>query len=308
MTKKVPQTTLIVLSFFAIYVVWGSTYLLNKVAVTELPPFMLAAWRFVTAGTLIFLICISLGISLKVNAKEFINTIVAGFFFLTLGNGLAVWALRYLDSGFEALLISAQPLIVLFLMWVLQGKKIQPRSMIGVVLGAVGMYLLVGQNELAVRSDMYVGIAMIFVCMFSWGYGSLFVGKAELPKNFLVNTGYQMITGGIMLGLISPVFGEPWSLPHQWSPRVLWAMLLLVIFGSIVAFTAFNYLLRTVSPDKVSTNTYVNPVIAMLLGWYILGEKITGQSLVAAVVLLTGVYFINSRKKLVLYSRFSKPK
>jgi len=140
--------------------------------------------------------------------------------------------------------------------------------------------------------------------MISWGYGSLFVGKADLPKNYFVNTGYQMLTGGIMLVGFSLAFNEPWSSPTDWSPKVLYTMILLNVFGSIVAFTSFNYLLQMVSPEKVATSTYVNPIIALILGWHFLNEQITAQSILAAAILLTGVYFINTKKKLTLFSRF----
>ena len=141
--------------------------------------------------------------------------------------------------------------------------------------------------------------------MLSWSYGSLFVGKAVLPKNFFVNTGYQMLTSGLSLLFISTLFGENWTSPVTWSPKVLWSMLLLVTFGSIITFTAFNYLLRIVSPEKVATSTYINPIVAMILGWYFLNETITVQSVMASVVLLTGVYFINTKKSLTILSRFS---
>tara|TARA_R110000744_G_scaffold357310_1_gene464120 strand:+ start:23 stop:466 length:444 start_codon:yes stop_codon:yes gene_type:complete len=141
--------------------------------------------------------------------------------------------------------------------------------------------------------------------MLSWSYGSLFVGKADLPANFFVNTGYQMLSSGLSLLLISTLFGETWSSPTQWSTPVIWSMLLLIIFGSIVTFTAFNYLLRIVSPEKVATSSYVNPIIAMILGWYFLNEAITLQSAIASVILLTGVYFINTKKSLTIFSRFS---
>lgn len=133
--------------------------------------------------------------------------------------------------------------------------------------------------------------------MLSWGYGSLFVAKADMPKNYFVNTGFQMFFGGIMLLIASLAFGEAWVAPQQWKPDVQWVMLILVIFGSIAAFTSFNYLLKRVSPEKVATSTYVNPIIAMLLGWYVLQESISTQSIIAATVLLTGVYFINSGKR-----------
>lgn len=305
MPKAYRNTGLIILAFFAIYVIWGSTYLLNKIAVTELPAFMLAGIRFVLAGGLIFIIARVLGISLKITTKQLVNTIIAGFLFLTLGNGVVVWALKFVDSGFAALEVSAQPLVVLILMRILQGKKIQPMSLVGVALGIIGIYLLVSQKQIITQEGAVLGMILIFACMLSWAYGSLFVGKADLPTNYFVNTGYQMLMGGILLLLISVILGEEWTSPTTWSSPVQWSMLLLILFGSIVAFTAFNYLLRVVSPEKVATSSYVNPIIAMLLGWYFLNEQITTQSIIAAIVLLTGVYFINTKKKLTLFSRFA---
>lgn len=295
----------IILAFFSIYVIWGSTYLLNKIAVTELPPFMLASIRFSTAGLLIFGISRAMGKSLKLTRAQFFNTVIAGFLFLAFGNGVVVWALRFVDSGFAALVISAQPLVVLLFMRIFEGKKILPMSMVGVALGLIGIYLLVSQKEITSQENSILGILMIFACLLSWSYGSLFVGKANLPSNHFVNTGYQMFSAGIILGISSFLFNEPWSTPMNWSTPVQWSMILLIIFGSIVAFTAFNYLLKVVSPEKVATSTYVNPVIAMILGWYFLDEQITNQSAIAAAVLLTGVYFINTKKKLVILSRFT---
>jgi len=296
--QKPRNTLLIVLAFFSIYVVWGSTYLFNKIAVGELPPFMLASVRFVIAGALIFVIAKILGISLKITKRQLINATIAGFLFLTFGNGIIVWALKYVDSGFAALEISAQPLVILLLMRIHQGKKIQLMSFIGVVLGFIGIYLLVSQKQVISQENSIIGMLMIFACMLSWAYGSLFVGKADLPSNYFINTGYQMFTGGIMLFIVSLLFGESWTLPTAWSSEVQLSMLLLILLGSIVAFTSFNYLLKIVSPEKVATSTYVNPIVALFLGWYFLDEQITLQSIIAAVVLLTGVYFINTKRNI----------
>jgi drug/metabolite transporter (DMT)-like permease len=306
--KDSKNPILIVIAFFSIYVIWGSTYLLNKIAVTELPPFMLAAIRFLIAGVLIIIIAKIIGIKLGITKIQLKNTTIAGFLFLTFGNGVVVWALKYVDSSFAALQISAQPLIVLLMMRFLEGKKILPMSIVGIILGIVGIFLLVNQNGLIAKEGMTLGMIMIFVCMLSWGYGSLFVTKADLPSNFFVNTGYQMLTGGSMLLIASLAFGESWSNPINWSTHVQLSMVGLIIFGSIIAFTSFNYLLKSVSPEKVATSTYVNPVIAMLLGWYFLNEEITPQSIIAAVILLSGVYFINTKKKMVMFARFKKQK
>lgn len=303
--KASKEVILIIIAFFSIYVIWGSTYLLNKIAVAELPPFMLAAIRFIIASILIFIICKFMGITIKISKRQLLNTVIAGFLFLTFGNGVVVWALKYVDSGLAALEISAQPLVVLLLMLIFQGKKIQPMSLIGVFLGVVGIYLLVSQKQILSQENSMLGMVMIFLCMISWGYGSLFVGKADLPNNYFVNTGYQMLTGGVMLIGFSFAFDEPWSSPYEWSSTAVYTMILLIVFGSIVAFTSFNYLLKKVSPEKVATSTYVNPIIALILGWYFLNEQITEQSILAAVILLTGVYFINTKRKFTLLSRFS---
>lgn len=301
---KVPL--LILLSFFSIYVIWGSTYLLNKILVQQLAPLYAASIRFITASILIFFIAKILGLPLRITRLQLRNTAIAGFLFLTIGNGLVVWALKYVDSGFAALEISAQPLVVLILLRILEGKKIQAMSILGVIIGGIGIFLLVSQKEMISKEGMITGMLMIFICMLSWAYASIFVSKANLPSNFFVNTGYQMLFGGAMLLLASFALGEERIAFSDWSSDVLNSMVILIIFGSIVAFTAFNYLLSKVSPEKVATSTYVNPIVALILGWYFLDETITQQSIIAAAVLLTGVYFINTKKVITLFKRFHK--
>ena len=288
---------LVVLAFFAIYVIWGSTYLFNKIAVTELPPFFLASIRFISAGVLIMIIAKYLKFKIAITKKQFLNTLIAGFLFLVYGNGVFIWALRYVDSGFAALLAATQPLFVLFLMRLIDRKSMQKKSIIGVLLGLLGMYLLVSQKNIATSEGSALGIFMIFTCVLSWSYGSVFVSKADLPKNFFVSTGYQILTAGTLLFFGSILFKETWVSPLDWSEDVKLSMAFLIFFGGIVAFTSFNYLLKNVSTEKVATSAYINPIIAMLLGWYVLDERLSLQSIIASAVLLTGVYFINSRKR-----------
>jgi len=291
------KTILIVVAFFAIYVIWGSTYLLNKVAVKEISPLFLASIRFIIAGILIFIIAKFIKLSLTITKKQFINCVIAGFLFLVYGNGVFVWALQYVDSGFAALEASTQPLFIVILLRLIDGKKIQTKSILGIIFGIVGIYLLVSQEQIILGEGSIKGILMIFTCVLSWSLGSFFVTKADLPSNFFISSGYQMLTAGILLGISSFVLGETWLSPELWSSSVQLSMFLLIIFGSIIAFTAFNYLLKEVSPEKVATFSYVNPIIALLLGWYILHEKLTLQSIIAAFILLLGVYFINTRKR-----------
>lgn len=291
------------LAFLSIYLIWGSTYLLNKIAVGQLAPFMLAGVRFLTASLLMFLIVGITKKSLRVNLVQLKNTAIAGFLFLAIGNGVVVWALSYVDSGLTALTIASQPLVVLLLLWILEKRKIKLFSWVGVFVGLLGMYLLISQNQISSSPESFKGILMIIGCVITWGYASIFVGKAELPKNYLVNTAYQMLFGSLWLILMSVIKSERWISPVNWQLNVQWAMLGLIIFGSIVAFTSFNYLLKIVSPEKVATSTYINPIVAMVLGYLVLKETISTQSIIAAVILLTGVYFINMKRDPRVYLR-----
>ena len=296
--KRNKNKILIILAFFSIYGIWGSTYLLNKIAVTEIPAFSLAALRFLIAGVLILLIAKILKKPLQISKKQFLNATIAGFLFLVYGNGVFVWALNYIDSSFAALLASTQPLFVLILMRLIDGKKMQVKSIIGVVLGMIGMYLLVSQQGISTKEGSLLAIFVMFTCVLSWSYGSIFVSKADLPKNFFVSTGYQMISAGVLLLTISFGLQETWLLPTNWSFEAQLSVVGLILFGGIVAFTSFNFLLKNVSPEKVATSAYVNPIVAMILGWYVLDEQLSTQSIIASIVLLTGVYFITSRKRL----------
>jgi len=296
---------LIIVAFFSIYVFWGSTYVMNKLAVTELDPLMLACIRFTAAGSLIFIIAKCLKLSLKISKKQLLNCALAGFLFLAYGNGMFVWALQFVDSGFAAIEASLQPLLILVLMRIVDRKPIKLKSVVGIILGIIGIYLLVSQQELTTQEGSVLGMLVIFTCVLSWCIGSVFVSKAELPKNFFVNTGYQMLLGGFMLGIASVITGETWSFPTTWQTSTQLSLLGLIFFGSIAAFTSFNYLLKVVSTEKVATSAYINPIIAIFLGWYFLDETITTQTLVSAAVLLTGVYFINSSKKIKKGKKFT---
>ena len=182
-------------------------------------------------------------------------------------------------------------------MKIIDRKPLKLRSLIGVFLGVVGMCLLISQREITATENSFLGIAVMLTCVLSWSYGSVFVSKAQLPKSFMVSTGYQMLFAGGILCIASLSFQEPWISPFEWSSKVLVSLLMLIIFGGIIAFTSFNYLLKVVSTEKVSTSAYVNPVIALFMGWFFLDEKLSMQSIIASIILLTGVYFITTVKK-----------
>jgi len=299
---KVNKTTIyIILAFIAIYFIWGSTYLMVAFAVEEIPPFKMAGIRFLVGSAIIFTI-----VSIKngwkyITKRQYINAATAGILFLAIGNGGMSYALQYIDSGYSCLLTSGQPLILLIMLWGLDRQAPPPKAWIGVLLGVVGMFLLVSEQGLIETEQQVLGTVVIFGCLLSWGAGSIFVNRSDLPKSYLTNTGIQMFIGGLFLMLVSIVSNEGTTNWSAISTRAYLSLAGLIIFGSIVAFTAFNFLLTKVSPEEVSTATYVNPLVALALGYYFRDELITNQILLAAVVLLAGVYFINTNKPKVTH-------
>lgn len=227
---------------------------------------------------------------------EWKNSAIMGFLFLACGNGGVTWALQYVDSGFAALLISAQPLFLLLMMWAFEKEKIPIKSYMGIALGMIGIYLLISQTDMNIANSSTLGILVIFFCLIVWGYGSLLITKVKLPSSYLMRSGCQMLIAGILLLTFSALTEDLNQDYSAVSLRAWTSLGILIIFGSIVAFTAFNYLLEHVAPDKVATSTYVNPIVALFLGYYFRDEIITQQSVLAAAILLVGVYFINSRK------------
>lgn len=296
MTQATKHLIAIILSFFAIYIIWGSTYLFVAFAVEEIPPLKMAAVRFLIASALIFIFSPLLINWKEVKRSEIKHAMIAGFMFLTLGNGAMTYALQFIDSGFSALVISAQPLVLILMMKIMNGTPIKSKAMIGIGLGFLGMILLIVQDGITTSPGQWKGLLAMISCLFTWGYASMYVSKVEMPKSIFVNSAIQMVFAGVSLIVLSLLFQEPAVDWFQLKRISIFSVLYLVIFGSIMAFTAFNFLLKHISPEKVSTSTYINPIVALFLGWYFRDELITNQSMLAAAILLTGVYFINSNK------------
>ena len=294
-TSKDNSLLLIILSFAAVYIIWGSTYLFIAYTVEALPPFLMSTIRFILASSLLFGLTAVLRKYQTITKKQWKNAIFAGVLFLGLGTGGVAWALQFVDSGFTALVISGQPLLVVLMMWAIDKKRPATQSFGGIFLGMFGMYLLVSQKELVAQPEQWIGILAIFFSMIAWGFGSIFVSKADMPKPQMANNAIQMISGGITLFFFSSFIESPFDFDFEAVPLSAWlALSYLIVFGAVVAFSAFNYLLTKVSPEKVATSTYINPIIALTLGWYFRDELVTTQSIIAVVVMFTGVFFINS--------------
>ena len=296
MTNEKREFWLIIVAFFIMYVVWGSTYLANAWGVKVVPPFLFSAGRFIVAGVLLLSI-LAIFQPIKISKKQLKNALVAGVMLFAIGNGLVVWALQYVDSGLTALLVAGQPLVVAILLWQMKNQNPNKDTWIGIGLGLVGMYLLVGQPDFAGSGDWMLGIGAIIIALLAWGYASIWIPEADLPDSVLQSAAWQMIMGGLVMLCASVLLGEFQEFDtSKLNSTIYWAFAYLVVFGSIAAFSSFTYLLQTVSPTKVVTTAYVNPVIAVFLGWWLNNELITERTLIAAVILLTGVVFINRAK------------
>jgi len=213
-----------------------------------------------------------------------------------LGTGGAIWALNYLDSGLTALIIAGEPLIIVLMMWLVNQKRPPTQAFVGIFFGIMGMILLVSQKSIVSTPDQWKGVIVILLSMIAWGGGSIFVSKVKLPESEWTNATIQMFAGGLTTYLISLIIREPGFSVLELSSKTIISVIYLITLGSVAAFTAFNYLLRNVSTEKVVTNTYVNPVIAMILGYLYNDELVTGLSIIAAIIMLSGVFIINTNK------------
>jgi drug/metabolite transporter (DMT)-like permease len=288
---------LILAAFAVVYIVWGSTYLINYFAILSIPPFIMSGSRFMTAGLILYAVGRVMGQPLG-TFIQWRNAVFAGIMLLGIGTGGVVWAVQWVDTGIAALIVAFEPLLVVLLLWPMRKQRPGGKSLLGIAVGIAGMALLVAQDQLIADKNTALGVLVIFIGILSWGYAAIWVGTAKLPASSMQTSAMQMMGGGAALLLLSGVSGEWTNFDwHNITSKSMYSWIYLVLMGSILAFSAFNYLLARVSPEKVVTTNYVNPVVAMLLGWSFNNEIISTQSIVASLLLLTGVFFIVSTKK-----------
>ena len=288
----------ILLAFAAIYVIWGSTYLAIRFAIETLPPFLMAASRFLVAGPLLYAWARWRGAA-RPSPGHWRAAAAVGALLLLGGNGAVVWAEQRVPSGVTALLVAMVPLWMVLLDWVRPGG-VRPTLAVfsGVALGLAGLVLLVGPEQIlgGEHVDHAGALALAFGCL-TWSIGSVYSRHAPLPASPQLATAMEMLAGGALLLVASLARGEWQQLDVQAiSPRSLAALAYLVVFGSLVALTAYVWLLRQTTPARVSTYAYVNPVVAMLLGWALAGEPLSARTLVAAAVIVGGVVLITRSK------------
>lgn len=292
--KLDPFKLRLVLAFAAVYTIWGSTYLAIRFGIETIPPFLMAGIRFTTAGILLYAWARWRGAKGPTLA-EWGSAAIVGAMLLFVANGGITWAEQRVPSGITALLVATVPLWIALMEWLGHGGARPNRRMIaGLVLGLAGVALLIGPDQLfGHRSIDLLGIGVIMIANFSWAGGTLYSRKAKLPSSPLLATSMEMLSAGAMLLLTGALTGEFGAFnPVAVSLRSWLSVFYLALFGSIIGLTAYFWLLRAATPSRVSTYAYVNPVIALLLGWGLAGEQLTSHVFAAAGVIILAVLLI----------------
>jgi drug/metabolite transporter (DMT)-like permease len=285
-------------AYLLVCVFWGSTYLAIRVGVAELPPFLFAGLRFFTAGAILFAGAMALGDRAPRRAADWATLAIVGVFLLAGGNAFVVWAEQYTPSGVASIFVVTVALWMAFFDTIIPGGSgdLSWRVVAGLLLGFVGTTLLVGTSPREILHADLRGPIALTCASASWSIGSVYAKRHPTETSPYVGAAVQMLVGGLAVTLFGSLLGE-W---HAWHPsgRGLGAMAYLVVFGSIVGYSAYAYALRHASATIVGTYAYVNPVIAVLLGWLILREPVTARTFAAMGLILGAVVWIQFSHKL----------
>ena len=289
------------LAFAAIYLVWGSTYLAIRFAVETIPPLVTAGIRHSIAGAILFAWAWARGF--RPTRAHWISGIVVGALFFLIGHGTLHWAEQYVGSGLAALLIATEPMFILVLAWSMGQQKISRLSALGLGLGVVGVAMLTGV-ELTVKGSSLLGLLAVLVGSLSWSAGVVISPRLKLPNDALGRTALPTICGAVMLlaaaGLTGEFHATHWA---SISLKSILGLAYLIVFGSVIAFTAYTWLLQRCPPALVATHTYANPVVAVFLGWLLASEPLSMRVVLASVAILAAIVLIRKGERSVVTKR-----
>ncbi len=294
-------STRVLFAFACVYIFWGSTYLAIRFGVEVVSPFLLGSVRFLLAGPLMLGICAARGMRLRPSRREFLLLAAIGVLVLGVGNQGVVWAEQYLPSGLAALLVAVIPLYVALIEVVLPGGEgLRAKGWVGVGIGFAGLVALLapGLREGFHKSGgQLLGAVVTLLAAFAWTCGSVLSRRAKLATTAFVAAGWEMLFAGLFnFGLVF-VFEGSKSFAHaRFSMQAFWSILWLIVFGSLVGYSAYIYLLDNVPVAKVSTYAYVNPIVAVILGALFLGERLVAVEYIGMAAILTAVYLVTSSK------------
>lgn len=280
----------LVLAFAAVYVVWGSTYLAIRIVVEHLPPALSAGLRFLVAGTLMLIYALLRGGRLPRLRSDWLRVAFYGLTMLVCGNGLVTWAEKWVESNQAALVIATSALWMAGLGTIgAQGERLRPITLVGLAAGFAGVALLVGGGLQAHSAPISAYAALLVAPMF-WAIGSVYAKRHPVTITSATSAALQMLVAGIVLAGIGLLNGD--AAHMHWEPRSGLALLYLIVFGSCIAYGAFFYLVHEVSPALLGTYAYVNPAIAVVLGWWILDEHLGRTQIIGTAVILLGVLLV----------------
>ena len=290
-----PSTLMLVLAFATVYVVWGSTYLAIRFAIETLPPLLMAGVRFVLAGA-ILMVVFRRWDRTPITREHWWSTATVGCLMLAGGAGVVTWAEQFVSSGMTALIIATVPMWLVVLDWLMyRGPRPTARIVIGLCVGLVGVLTLIGPTNIGGDQLNPKGVIALLLACFLWSVGTLRSKRVRLPDSVFVATGMEALAGGALLLVISCALGE-WSKVNldAISVKSVASLLYLVVFGSLLALSAYSWLVKATTPARLGTYAYVNPVIAMFLGYALANEPMTPRSFVAAAVILFAVALITT--------------
>ena len=281
-------------AFAAVYIIWGSTYLAIRYAIETMPPFVMAGVRFLIAGAILF----AWGWvreGARPTRAQWMGTAIVGGLLLLGGNGAVSWSEQYVPSGLAALIVAITPFWMVMFEWLRRGgDRPSRRTLFGLSLGFAGLVILVGPTNLGGGDGLHLGSVLVLLGgSISWAAGSILARSLELPRSATLSTGMQMLTGGVMLVAAGAIAGElPGLDPAGFSTKSIVALVYLIVFGAVIGFTAYTWLLTHTTPARLSTYAYVNPVVALVLGWALADEPLGPRTLIAAAVILIAVAVI----------------
>lgn len=300
-----PARKKVVLAFASIYLIWGSTYLAIYYGVETIPPFFLGGTRFILAGSILYAWMLAHGHPHPSMAQWRAAGLIGGLLFLG-GNGALCWAETRVPSGVASLVVSTIPIWMVLITHTQhkvkhENARLSKRVVAGLVVGVVGIVLLIGPSQILGHGGVdRIGAAALLLGSLSWAIGSLYSPKVGLPKSTMTAAAMEMICGGVLLvlfGLLTPE-RSAFSIDAI-SARSALSFIYLIAVGSLVGFTSYNWLLTHSTPARVSTYAYVNPVVAVFLGWAIAGEAVTTRTLAAAALVVAAVALIITHREQV---------
>jgi drug/metabolite transporter (DMT)-like permease len=301
--SNAPNRLLVAAAFLCTYIIWGSTYLAIRYAVETIPPLYTAGLRHLIAGTILLLWCLAK--RLRPTAAQIRASIVIGVLFFLIGHGTLHWAELRVPTGLASLLFAVEPIMVFILSALVVKKwRVNATLLAGVALGLCGVALLIGKTALSSGPGMLTASIAILIGALSWSAGIVYSRKSHLSGHPLLLSALSLLSGSILLLTAGTVVGEwrGFSL-HSVSNRSWAALAYLIVFGSVVTFTAYNWLLEHYSPTLVATHTYFNPIVAVLLGWLFAGERVTLNVCIATAMVILAVFLVDrgmTRLKLAL--------